>query len=91
MQKFKISDQIDAKSLKKQIKCALLFCHSSNFKGTGEKKSPILTQFECFQKIIHQISRSRGTKIPQIFTRVESFRTVTPVLFIDGFEIMHKA
>ena len=43
-------------------------------------------------KTIRRISRSHGTKKMLIFTRIERFRTVTPLfIFGDGFEIMQKA
>ena len=52
-----------------------------------------LTNHRCallFFKAIHQISRSHGTKKSQILTWIVRFRTVTPVYFTDGFEMMHK-
>ena len=44
-----------------------------------------------FSQVIHQISRSHGTKKSPILTRIERFRTVTPVWVTDGFKMMHKA
>ena len=44
-----------------------------------------------FFKVICHIARSHWTKKSTILTRIEHFRTVTPVLIKQWFKMMHKA
>ena len=43
-----------------------------------------------FSKVIHQISRSQGTKKSPILTRIECFRSVTSVWIHRWIEMIHK-
>ena len=102
--------------------CPIVFQgHPSNFKVTGDKKSPILTRIGRFRtvtpvwiqwwlwndahslkqhrrggvlffKVIHQISRSHGTKKSgQFLPKLSVSRLQIQFEFTDGFEIEHKA